>query len=246
MSDQLPVDTTVISPVTPVSAGGVSAIPGASPMTSQPPMTLSEQTFSTNTEIPNYLSRASALPTPVPNAPSTTAAPTPTSTPAGYELPSVQTMFDQLKSSQILLSDITIQPTVDNSPLAHLQPGQLHSSEQGPQPAFVVPTQPAAASAIQLASTAPPIKPPDSRNVAQYIDTTSRRPSPLVFGLLAGAVIVAVFIGGIMAYRFYLTNFDSTSTNPMERGYDAVLETLPFVEQESGSTIPEAVWYQDQ
>src|SRR5690606_10311145 len=104
--------------------------------------------------------------------------------PTGPTLPSIQVMFEQLKNSKILLSDITIKPTVVTSPLDHLQPEQLINSNQGPQPAFVVATQPAAASAIQLASTAPPVVSPNSQHVAQYIEKTSRKPNTFVMGII--------------------------------------------------------------
>lgn len=228
MSDQLPVDTSVITPVTLAGVGGVGGQPAGTqnpsgPAISAPPMTLTDQTFSTQTEIPNYLTQTTG-PLPVNSLPTPPIAPASASANPG--LPSIQVMFEQLKSSGVLLSDINIKAKVDTSLLAHLQPEQLVGSSQGPQPAFVVATQPPTASAIQLASTAPPVINPNSQHMAKYIEAHSRRPSTFVWGIVVGLVLVLLFIGGVMGYRYYLQMADA-STNTTAQSYDALLDTLP-------------------
>lgn len=220
MSDQLPVDTSVITPVTLSGGSGVGGQPANDPNQQGPwattsPMTLSNQTFSSQTEVPNYLTQVTD--------PSNTSVTT--TAPALQSLPAIQVMFEQLKSSGILLSDINIQAKVDASPLAHLQPGQLVDSAQGPQPAYVVATQPPTTATIQLASTAPPVINPNSSNMAKYIDATSRRPSTFLMGIIVGLLLVMLFLGGVMGYRYYLQMADA-STNPTAQVYDVFAQSL--------------------
>lgn len=199
MSDQLPVDTVEnvdTSIITPVAK---PADTGSQTLNgSNPPMTL-----------PDYGSQPAG------------------NTSAFTGIPAAQEMLHQLKDDGTLLSEISVEaPTVTSSPLAHLQPDQLISSPQGPQPSHLSPMQPHPVAAIQLASTAPESKYPSSQSIAQYYQQSSKK-NHFVGGILLGLSLVGITLIGFMLYQQYFVSaagWTETTTN----SYDMLLDSLPF------------------
>lgn len=240
MCCQLPVDTSIISPVGPMGSGVGSGAPNPTPP-SQPPMTYDPATTTTTTEIPNYLAQTPVPPTQTPQAG--------TVSPPVTAMPSVQVIFDQLKSSNVLLSDINLKPPPDTSPLAHLQPHQLASAGPSLQPASttpvpgLTPTSMPNPHAIQLASTAPVTHTPNGNNVANYEES---KPHGFMYGIIVGLGAVILLVGGMFAYQYLSYEVaKESSTSPIVKGYDALLDALPFINHESEDTVPEAAWYQE-
>lgn len=208
------VDPSVITPIVPSSAGSSSnTSPSTVPMTFDPPV------MTQQTEVPNYLTGSppavSATPTPMPAAsqPPVPGATTPTSPEPPVpqaplpQYPSIQVMSEELKSSGVLLSDIEVKQMPDTSPLAHLQPDNLVSGANGPEPAFVVKNQ--APIPIPLANAGIPSISPSLAATTPGASRTSINPdqrppaSGLVKVVIGMVIVFLILIVGYLAWQYF-------------------------------------------
>lgn len=211
------VDPSVITPIVPSPAGSSSnTSPSTVPMTFDPPV------MTQQTEVPNYLSGpapiAAAPPTlpttatltsqpPMPTAPAPTSPEPPVAQAPLPQYPSIQVMSEELKSSGVLLSDIEVKQMPDTSPLAHLQPNNLVSGANGPEPAFVVKNQ--APTPIPLATAGIPPASPSLAATTPGASKTSINPnqrpptSGLVKVVIGMVVVFVILIIGYLAWQYF-------------------------------------------